>query len=446
MAVGFSKEYIEFAFNKASLKDLKTEVESTEGNIKRLQKSNAQLVKDLNSGGFTRYAAKLREAKKELIAVRMEEEKLQRLATRQRLTGQYGRLGGNVAYWGQRAMAAGRPALGEGARAALGFAGTVGAPLAAGAMISRGLSGTAAAARLDMEFEKLSRTIANLALPAVTGFTNFMNRVNNARDKANGGGELTNKERAFAALTSKEGIYGGAALAAASYMGYRPLAHIMTSAGNAGRFAIANPLMTGGALAMARGLQIYNQDDRISALRNKDATKFTQGEFDQVGGLVQQFKYQKEGERAEWVKRALAANRRILDRHDELFNNPSKPGNFIAGMWGNTFGDSQERRNELLLKRRALERLQSEAAGGKMFSDGSSIDRGDGFNPLQMMVQGAGEKRASSDLHQELAEQIAQKFQPGETNKNEGGPLDVIAEIAGRILAILERVERILPI
>lgn len=422
----FAREVVEFS--SSGLDKLEAEVKSTGNAVEDLRKKNAALRKALTDGTWQREAKALSKARGELKLYANEQQRLQNIAKRQMYDQRFGRFGGGLAYGASRLRGVGGGVLNAasaGFSGALGTAGMFGAALGAGALISRGFSGTSAAARLDMEIEKLSRTVAEKLMPVMNALTNNISRVNQASDRVRAGkGTFGDKvvDRAVSAIVP--GSMAMAAWGGVSAMGFRPAAHMGAgisriasgfAAGSAGRAALMNPAtwaFAGSAWMLSQGWDAASFDDRYRDLSTrtigKGQTRFNFGlsddERQRFGYLIRNADAAGP-DRAEYLKNRRAyASERLAEVEKKIADHrPSRSiynrNKAVRGFFQAATGGWEGERQKWMMERNVIDRL----AAGEQLSGG-------GLGPLTMRVQGAGERRGLTDLHQEIAEQVAQKL------------------------------------
>lgn len=423
-------------------------MKSTGNAVDDLRKKNAALRKALTDGTWQREAKALSKARQELKLYGQEQERLQRQAQRQMFSQKYGRFGGAVAYGASRLKGAGGGVLNAASAGLGGLAGTAGmfgAALGAGALISRGFSGTSAAARLDMEIEKLSRTFAEKLMPVMNSLTNNISRINQATDRTRAG-KGTFGDRAVSSLADPMNLIG----AYGAYRGVRAIGGGSTATGAGRMFAGARAVGGGPLLAatvgidmMRRGFAIGGMTDRQNELSSvtvrRDGSKrftnqMTGEEWAKAKDITDEYgKLKDPGERAAFLKRQKEFEQRRLKRFERETKwtwaptNLTDVGNNVRGFFGAWGGDTEEVKDTRRTRMRAVDRL---AAGETPNGIGSNM----------MQVLGAGERRGMTDLHQELAEQIAQKM--GGATDGQGSTLD---DVIGVLNLIKEKIDNMDP-
>lgn len=456
----FTREIVEFSSH--GLDQLEAEVKSTGNAVEDLRKKNAALRKALTDGTWQREAKALTRARGELKLYANEQQRLQNIAKRQAFDQRFGRFGG-VAYHASRMRGAAGSSLGmasAGFSGMIGTAGMFGAALGAGALISRGFSGTSAAARLDMEIEKLSRTVAEKLLPVMSALTNNISRINQASDRTRAG-TATFGDRVMDAATDPVNLIG-------AYLGYKGLQRFGGgtaragigriaggfAAGTAGRAVMMNPataLFAGSAWMFGQGFASHSYEQRYDQLSKRTYGRDGKAKFHSplTGEEQQRFEYLIRNyaaagdqgkdylrQRREYASERLAeVEKKIADhRPSRSIYNPMKVfrgfGNAATGGW-------EDERQKWMMERNVIDRLRA----------GEQLNAGGGMNSLMLQVQGAGERRGLTDLHQELAEQIAQKIG---VKQGEGDTLvdrivnsiNVLVNIGNSLLGVLGSNER----
>ncbi len=154
----------------------------------KLKTQTAQLSQSLKDGSFVKQASDIAKATAELAKHRIEQRKVWDEGRRQVMQSRFGNTLGGGLYaaqkYGGRAMTAAQQIGGS----AVGLAGSMGATIGYGALVSRGFSGTSASAKLDNEFNMLSREIASSLLPEIELLTKGVRNIREARQRTRGGG------------------------------------------------------------------------------------------------------------------------------------------------------------------------------------------------------------------------------------------------------------------
>ncbi len=437
--MAFSKEVIEFG--QKGLKELKTEVRDLKEEMTKTHKANDKLRQQLSDGTWEKHAKRLQSARTAMAGFRREQEALQRTASRTLLDSRYGRVGGAIAFHGggvARGIGGAVSGIGGGL---FGAAAAFGAPLALGAMANRGFQGTAAAARLDMEFTRLSRHVANELLPAITALTNFIARFSNSADKVRAG---TATRGDYGNNLLRKSLYAGAAWTAVSAMGFRPASWAASMAANYGgqlfnaaRAGIPREAETlavrggsrgaGAMLGAIGGAGIpllgagYSQYSDYRALRkSRNQAGVSDADTASQQDLINEIRSLSPAEQAkrlelesQGAKNAVGHYEGMRGRQsgfkrfvDKLMDQPLMAGfspNYVGSKLGLIDDPNKMQAGHLnaLSRQRVIEAMKrGELPGG---NDATGM----------MMVAGAGERRGLTDVHQELAESIAQTLAGG---------------------------------
>lgn len=433
------REQVEF--KAIGLKELIDQAKELENQTKATREANRKLNRSLADGSYVRAAKDYDKAARALREVRREQSLIAAQIRRDDLMRKYGRVGGLGAYYGGAAMSrlggAGR-ALGGAGSSLLGGAAALGATVSVGALASRGFSGTAAAAKLDQSFERLSRSVATDLLPAMDALSNIISKISNARENVRAGkGTLGDHATSIA---SDALLYGGSALAIGKLMGFSAggmLGGAVGAAGRLGKFALSGPgaMVLGGAAAMYEGSKLGSQQDRLNALQSVGIKggkrhyfeQFTDEEFGRVRGLVDEVRgISDPTARKKRIGELQDANRADIAGHDDLINRSA-----LNPRWLMNYEGDQQKRSDLRLRKAALSRLKLEAEGGEAFTTKGSNN--------MMLVQGAGERRSSGELFEELSSATAKLIgtQQGESTGN--GPLSIAKELTN-LASIGERI------
>lgn len=416
--MGMSKEVVEFG--SKGLTALKDEVKSLETAIADTQKANTKFSRQINDGTWERHSKRLATARKELVGIRVENERLQRLAQRQQLDSRYGRLAGGAMYFGQRFGGTLANAAQGAGSSLLGAVAGIGAPLAVGALAKRGFEGTAGAARLDMELTRLSRNVAHDLLPALNLLTDTIGRVNRARDATRAGRGTASD---YAISYGARAAMLGAGFVGANFITRGALGRGVMSAGRlGGGYAMSGfNAARGGAQAFgsmggfgsssmgwaapALGITAagaYGASGTISQARSNKRVQgamrgeWTPEQYDRISGFADRIRaisdpIQRQAALEKVMQRQAQAALEIRKRQEK------------RGGFGAFFGAEDRRLYESNATMAFAARgLLEEARGGKKF--GRPGDDGS-----MLRVEGAGVRQASGDLYQELAEGFAQR-------------------------------------
>lgn len=172
MASPLLTKYVEF--KAKGLGDLKRETKQYTTAAKDAAKMVDSFKKAIDSGAYAKQT-------RELAAARRELEGYARAYARLGLDARYGRLGGGMAYYAQRAINS--PLAG-----AVGY----GATAAAGAGLASaraGFAGTLSQSRLDYQQERINRQMAAALTPAMDALTKVMERVASHLERIGPGGQ-----------------------------------------------------------------------------------------------------------------------------------------------------------------------------------------------------------------------------------------------------------------
>lgn len=454
-----SKEVIEFG--QTGLKEIKAAVKDMKAEMTDTYKATEKLKTSMKDGTYARAARQYDNAKKALAGFRKEQEAiaknfqkgrdsitnaLQRNQIRTAYTQRYGRLGGAAA---MAAMDYGRPigrglalagrGIGSLAQSGLGVAAGLGAGVSIGALANRGFQGTAAAAKLDHELTRLARSISSDILPVMTALSSVLSRITGARENVRAGkggigdyattlgfygllgGGISVGGIAATAFAKNQIVraFPGASAAAASRFGTGAAAARGMGAaalGTAGRFA--GPI--GVAYAGYEGIQYarhYNPyenrfDDpkmREQLEKRRQATdkrNWFQRNFPNVSYAVGQSGGGPPGDRDQNKQDSRSWGVRQSDAFFEFSNRNLPGGNPFYGAFHSTRGP-----------------------GGK--NEPKKVDDG------MRIVQGAGERRSSGDLYEELASGFAQKAFSPDDKEHGNGPASIFSDIleVGRRIA-----------
>lgn len=440
-----SKEVVEFG--QTGLKELKDGVKDMKSEMTNVYNATEKLKRSMASGSYSRAVTQYEKATKALAAFRKEQDQVaknfQRDRLRQSYVNSYGRAGGTLAYaasqYGGGAIRGIRSGIAQAASSGLGIAASFGAPLAVGALANRGFQGTAAAARLDMEFTRLSRVVAQELLPAMSAVTNAIAGVTRASYRVKAG--TADRSDYATNLGRKAVLYGGSllalrgignfafpgttgAIASAAGRATTGLARAGVSAvgavsslgaieglaGTAARFSGRAAGPVGLAYALAEGGRA-REYDRGEAIKNRGTgTGDADTPSDKV--WVESVNKMSPGKRDKFIRdhmKELYAKDRVLS---ERAQNRGWLTTKLASLGiGAGQGDVEEQTN---INRRlnVAEKLQK----GTLKGQGTGLQ----------IVAGAGERRDSSGLNQELAEAVAQRI--GDDKQESGDSPNVIMQ------------------
>lgn len=433
----FGKEVVEFG--QTGLKEILAMAKDLETQAKSTTKATEKLNKAIGSGAYTKAISQYKQAQKALEGVRKEQEKVTVAFKKHQQVQQYGRFGAfavrNAGAIGAGFGAAGR-GIGRFASSGLGVAASLGAPLAIGALANRGFQGTAAAAQLEAQFTRLSRTVANDLIPVIMGISKITGKIANARENVQAGRGSTGDYATSAML------WGGGALGAlkvASYFGgFSASGAAGQAVGYAGRtllgaarFAVSAPgpvaAMTLGAYSMYRGYELGNQEDRLNDLTSRKSrngrvaydNQFTRDEYGKVKNLNEgALTIQDPEKRLSYIQRELKRTETKYNELDEKTNRSwYNPRLYTSAL----FGSDPDKLQDLRLRKISLERMGNAAKGGEAFTDpDASINR---------IVEGAGERRSSGDLYEELATAAAKTMLSGNKDGESNSPVSILGDI-----------------
>lgn len=441
----FSREVVEFSAK--GLDVLKAETKKTEQAIDDLRKANRKLKQEMRDGSWEKQARALSTTRRELTAVRVETERLQRAQRLAGFRGQYGRTLGTAMHYGS--MAGGRlqgiaNGIGGGFSGMLGLGSALGVGLGVSSLAQRGFSGTAGAARADAALDRLGRHIAADLMPALNAFTNIINRVSGARERtATGRGSFT--DRAISVGTNGNVLMAGAAWTGVSALGYRPMTHALGKAAYyvppaAQRFAGAamdSPIsgsaakFGGGALALYMGYRGVRANLRGGNInddtRKRGLGQFSDSDISENRDLVEKSqRFSTEGDRLKYLKgessRLMKEDRELTDKRQgrNLFQ--------LAGDWLVGSYDSDTRKQREINKRLGIaQSLQRD-------SQAATKDRS------MMLVQGAGERRDAAGLYEELASRVPIDLQGEEKKKGGGSDGSMLGDILTALTEIRDRI------
>ncbi len=284
MASPLLTKYVEF--KAKGLGDLKRETKQYTTAAKDAAKMVDSFKKAIDSGAYAKQT-------RELAAARRELEGYARAYARLGLDARYGRLGGGMAYYAQRAINS--PLAG-----AVGY----GATAAAGAGLASaraGFAGTLSQSRLDYQQERINRQMAAALTPAMDALTKVMERVASHLERIGPGGQNalmagTLGVGAAAAVGGASRLMGGPGLGAmlaggAGWAGRglslagRGLgwaAGLGTASSAGGGVASLGMGLTGGLAAAGGGLTMYSvlgreRQDRVADKISPFGTGVTRG-------------------------------------------------------------------------------------------------------------------------------------------------------------------------